>query len=80
MPVQKSLKTYWRPLVFPRAKHVFNTFKLWTLCARLYLFVVYISFAPVISTSNHRYVNYSDVGVPMMVAEAETFNVDFTSQ
>ena len=49
------------------------------LCARLYLFVVYFSFAPVISTSIHRYVNYSDIQVLMMVTETETFNVDFTS-
>ena len=47
--------------------------------ARLYLFVVYISFAPVILTSIPCYVNYSDIQVLMMVTETETFNVDFTS-
>ena len=54
-----SLKnlTFWN--IFLRAKHVLNTFKLWMLCARLYLFVVYISYAPVISASIHRYMNYS---------------------
>ena len=65
--------------IFPRAKHVLNAFKLWTQCARLYLFVVYFSFALVISTSIHRYVNYPDIQVLMMVTETETFNVDFTS-
>ena len=65
--------------IFPRAKHVLNTFKLYTLCARLCLFVVYISFALFISTSIHRYVNYSDIQVLMMITETETFNVDFHS-
>ena len=49
------------------------------LCAHLYLFVVYFSFAPVISASIHRYVNYSDIQVLMMVTETEMFDVDFTS-
>ena len=39
--------------IFRRAKYVPNTFKLRTQCACLYLFVVYILFAPVISTSIH---------------------------
>ena len=60
-------------------KHVLNTFNLRTLCARLYLFIVYILFAPVISTSIHRCVNNSpDIKVLMKVIETETFNVDFT--
>ena len=67
--------------IFPRTKHILNTFKLRTLYARLYLFVVYILFAPVISTSIHRCVNnFSDIKVLMKVSETETFNVDFTSQ
>ena len=41
--------------------------------------VVYFSFAPVISTSINRYVNYSDIQVLMMVTETEMINVDFTS-
>ena len=60
----------------PRAKHVLNTFKPRTLCARLYLLIVYILFAPVISTSFHCCVNNSpDINVPMEVIETETFNV-----
>ena len=65
--------------IFPRFKHVLNTFKLRTLFTRFYFFVVYISFVPVISTSTHRYVNFSDIKVLMMVTETETFNVNFTS-
>ena len=42
---------------------------MWTF---VYLFVVYFSFAPVISASIHRYVNYSDIQVLMMVTETET--------
>ena len=38
----------------------------------MYLFVVYFSFAPVISASIHRYVNYFDIQVLMMVTETET--------
>ena len=50
-------------------------------CARLYLFVVYVLFAPVISTIIHRCVNNSpDIKLLMKVIEPETFNVDFTSQ
>ena len=49
-------------------------------CARLYLFVVYISFGPVISTTIHRYVNFFDTQAFMMVTETEMFNIDFTSQ
>ena len=61
--------------------HVLNTFKLRTLCARLYLFVVYLVFAPVFSTSIHRCENNSpDIKVPMNVIETEMFYVDFTSQ
>ena len=51
------------------------------LCARLYLFVVYILFAPFISTSIHRRANSSpDIKVLMKVIDTETFNVDFTSK
>ena len=42
------------------------------LCTFMYLFVVYFSFAPVISASIHRYVNYFDIQVLMMVTETET--------
>ena len=42
------------------------------MCMFMYLFVVYFSFAPVISASIHRYVNYSDIQVLMMVTETET--------
>ena len=66
--------------IFPRARHILNSFELWTLCTHLYLFIVYFSFAPVISTSIHRYVNYFDIRVLMMVTETETFNVDFDSK
>ena len=38
----------------------------------MYLFVVYFSFGPVISATIHRYVNYSDIHVLMMVTETET--------
>ena len=38
----------------------------------VYLFVVYFSFAPIISASIHRYVNYFDIQVLMMVTETET--------
>ena len=38
----------------------------------MYRFVVYFSFAPVISASIHRYVNYFDIQVLMMVTETET--------
>ena len=49
------------------------TFELWTLSARLCIFSLYISlFAPVISASIHRYVNYSDIQFLMMVTETET--------
>ena len=62
--------------ILPRARHVLNTFE---LCARLYLSVVYFSFAPVISASIHRYVNYFDIQVLMMISETETINDDFNS-
>ena len=58
--------------MFPHSRHVLKTFELWMLCACLYLFVVYFSFAPVISVSIHRYVNYFDIQVLMMVTETET--------
>ena len=52
-----------------------------TVRARLYVFVVYILFAPVILTRIHHCVNnFPDIKVLMMVIETETFNVDFTSQ
>ena len=38
----------------------------------MYLFVVYFSFAPVISASIHRYVNYFVIQVLMMATETET--------
>ena len=60
--------------IFPCARHVLISFELWTLCAHLYLFVAYFSFAPVISASIYRYVDYSDIQVLMMVTETETFN------
>ena len=41
------------------------------MCTFVYLFVVYFSFAPVISASIHRYVNYFDIQVLMMVTETE---------
>ena len=37
----------------------------------VYLFVLYFSFAPVISVSIHHYENYSDIQVLMMVTETE---------
>ena len=42
------------------------------MCTFVYLFVVYFSFAPVISASIYRYVNYFDIHVLMMVTETET--------
>ena len=45
----------------------------------VYIFsVVYILFAPVISTSIHRRVNNSDINVLMKTIETETFNVGIT--
>ena len=38
----------------------------------MFLFVVYFSFVPVISANIHRYVNYFDIQVLMMVIETET--------
>ena len=55
----------------------------WTMnamCTFVNLFVIYILFAPVISASIHRCVNYFDIQVLMMVTETETFNVDFASK
>ena len=43
------------------------------MCTFMYLFVVYFSFSLVISASIHRYVNYFDIQVLMMVTETETF-------
>ena len=42
------------------------------MCTFMYLFVVYFLFAPVILASIHRYVNYFDIQVLMMVTETET--------
>ena len=42
------------------------------MCTFVYVFVVYFSFAPVISANIHRYVNYFDIQVLMMVTETET--------
>ena len=42
------------------------------MCTFMYLFVVYFSFASVISASIHRYVNYFHIQVLMMVTETET--------
>ena len=42
------------------------------MCMSMNLFVVYFSFAPVISASIHRYVNYFDIQVLIMVTETET--------
>ena len=47
------------------------------MCAFVYLFVVYFSFAPVISSSIHRYVNYFDIQVLTMVTETETLTSTF---
>ena len=65
-------------IIIPRAKHVFNTFKLRTFMnLSLYTF----SFAPVISTSIHRCVNnFHDIKVLMKVIKTETFNIGFTSK
>ena len=47
----------------------------------MYLFVVYTSFAPVISTIIHCSMNNSpDIKVLVKVIETEAFNIDFTSQ
>ena len=55
----------------------YQTTFLWLLnlnamCTFVYLFVIYFSFASVISASIHRYVNYFDIQVLMMVTETET--------
>ena len=42
------------------------------ICTFVYLFVVYFSFAPVISASIYCSVNYFDIQVLMMVTETET--------
>ena len=42
------------------------------MCTFVYLFVVYFSFAPVISASIRRYVKYFDIQILMMVTETET--------
>ena len=41
------------------------------MCTFVYLFVEYFSFAPVISASIHRYVNYYDIQVLMIVTETK---------
>ena len=43
-----------------------------TICMSMNLFVVYFSYVPVISASIHRYVNYFDIQILMMVTETET--------
>ena len=51
-----------------------RSYDLWimnAMCTFVYLFVVYLSFAPVISASIHRYVNYFDIQVLMMVTETK---------
>ena len=42
------------------------------MCTIMYLFIVNFSFAPVISANIHRYVNFFDIQVLMMVTETET--------
>ena len=42
------------------------------MCTFMYLFVVYFSFAPVISANIHRYVNYFDIQVLMLLTKTET--------
>ena len=42
------------------------------MCTCIYLFVVYFSFAPVISASILRYVNYCDIQIMLMLTETET--------
>ena len=41
------------------------------MCTSMYLFVIYFSFAPVISASIHRYVNYFDIQDLMIAIETE---------
>ena len=43
-----------------------------TMCTFVYIFVVYFLFAPVISASIHRSVNYSDIQLLVIVTETET--------
>ena len=58
---------------FPTCQTCFNDFWIMNaMCTFIYLFVVYFSFAPVISASIHCYVNYFDIQVLMMVTETET--------
>ena len=55
-----------------------RSFDFWimnTMCTFEYLFVVYFSFAPVISASTQRNVNYSDIQILMMVTETETLTL-----
>ena len=49
-----------------------------TMCMFMYLFVVYFSFAPVISASTHRYVNYF-ISKSWWWLINRNVNVDFTS-
>ena len=51
-----------------------------TMCTFMYLFVVYISFAPVISASIHRYVNYFEIQLLMIVTETETVTSTWCSR
>ena len=41
------------------------------MCTFVYLFIICFSFAPVISASIHRYVNYFDIQILIMVTETE---------
>ena len=52
--------------------HSYDFWIMNAMCTFIYLFVIYFSFAPVISASIHRYVNYFDIQVLMMVTETET--------
>ena len=52
--------------------HSYDFWIINAMCTFMYLFVVYFSFAPVISASIHRYVNYFDIHILMMVTETET--------
>ena len=47
------------------------------MCTFMHLFDEYFSFAVVISASFHRYVNYFDIQVLMMVTETETLTSIF---
>ena len=53
------------------ARHILKTFEFWTLCSCLCIFSLYISHLLLSSQSIHRYVNYFDIQVLMMVTETE---------